>query len=182
MTAICVYMGSRDGHHDCWRELAEAMGREIGRRGWRLVYGGGSTGLMGRCADATLAAGGRVTGVIPGQLVEREVAHPGLSELIEVPDMHTRKARMASRADAFVVLPGGIGTLEEFFETWTWQYLGLHDKQLGLLQAGDFFTPLLQFLDTTVAAGFLDRDTRNRLIVEHDPATLLDRLAPSGRA
>lgn len=174
--SVCVYMGSRNGHEDHWRGAAEAVGRSIARRGWQLVYGGGRTGLMGACADAALTAGGRVVGVIPDHLAEREVAHTGLDELVRVPDMHTRKAQMAVRSDAFVTLPGGIGTLEEFFEIWTWRYLGLHAKPFGLLNHRHFFDPLLQFLDDTAGAGFLDADTRASLISADTPEALLDAL------
>lgn len=176
MTSVCVYLGSRNGHDPRWQAVAEAIGRGIGQRGWRLVYGGGRAGLMGVCANAALSAGAEVVGVIPQQLVDREVAHTGVTELIKVPDMHTRKARMAAMSDAFVTLPGGIGTLEEFFETWTWQYLHLHDKPIGLLNAADFFTPLLTFLDNAVAAGFLGEETRARLITAEEPEQLLDAL------
>lgn len=174
--SVCVYMGSRSGHAPHWQQLAEAVGEGIARRGWRLVYGGGRTGLMGACASAALAAGGEVVGVIPDHLVEREVAHTGLTELIRVPDMHTRKAQMAAHSDAFVTLPGGIGTFEEFFEIWTWRYLGLHRKPIGLLNHERFFDPLLQFLDNTVEAGFLNADTRTTLISASTSADLLDAL------
>lgn len=174
--SVCVYMGSRSGHEDHWRLAAEAVGQGIARRGWQLVYGGGRTGLMGACADAALNAGGRVVGVIPDHLAEREVAHTGLDELLRVPDMHSRKAQMAARSDAFVTLPGGIGTLEEFFEIWTWRYLGLHAKPLGVLNHRHFFDPLLQFLDDTTGAGFLAADTRASLVCADTPEALLDAL------
>lgn len=174
--SVCVYMGSRSGDAPHWQQLAEAVGTGIANRGWRLVYGGGHTGLMGACASAALAVGGEVTGIIPNHLVEREVAHTGLTELIQVPDMHTRKAQMAARSDAFVTLPGGIGTFEEFFETWTWRYLGLHQKPIGLLNHAQFFDPLLQFLDNTVEAGFLNADTHATLISATTPDALLDAL------
>lgn len=174
--SVCVYMGSRSGHAPHWQQLAEAVGEGIAQRGWRLVYGGGRTGLMGACASAALAAGGEVVGVIPDHLVEREVAHTGLTELLRVPDMHTRKAQMAARSDGFVTLPGGIGTFEEFFETWTWRYLGLHQKPIGLLNHAGFFDPLLQFLDNTVEAGFLNAETRATLISAGTSDELLDAL------
>ncbi|MFC0268919.1 LOG family protein [Kushneria aurantia] len=174
--SICVYMGSRSGHQPHWQAAAEAMGAAIAERGWRLIYGGGRTGLMGACASAALNAGGEVVGVIPDHLVAREVAHEGLTKLLRVPDMHTRKAQMAARSDAFIVLPGGIGTFEEFFETWTWRYLGLHQKPVGVLNHERFFDPLLQFLDNTVSAGFLDDTTRASLISADSCDALLDRL------
>ncbi|GEK48027.1 cytokinin riboside 5'-monophosphate phosphoribohydrolase [Bisbaumannia pacifica] len=176
MASICVYLGSRDGEDPRHREATEALGRLIARRGHRLVYGGARVGLMGRLADAALAAGGQVIGVMPRHLVAREQAHQGLSELIRVTDMHERKATMAAHADAFIALPGGIGTLEELFEIWTWHYLGLHDKPLGVLDSGGFYTPLLDFMDGTVAAGFLDQRTRDRLLAATTPQALLDAL------
>ncbi|MCM2973174.1 TIGR00730 family Rossman fold protein [Larsenimonas suaedae] len=176
MTSICVYLGSRNGNDEQWGALAEATGRAIAKRGWRLVYGGGRAGLMGRCADGALAAGGEVVGVIPEQLVAREMAHFGLTELHRVSNMHERKAMMADLADGFVTLPGGIGTLEELFETWTWRYLQLHNKPLGLVDQNAFFTPLLSFLDNAVAAGFLDASTRQALVAAETPEALLDNL------
>ncbi|MHB0776903.1 LOG family protein [Halomonas sp. WWR20] len=178
---ICVYLGSREGSHPQFRQAAEALGREIARRGWGLVYGGARIGLMGAVANAALAEGGEVIGVMPGHLVEREMAHQGLTELIHVANMHERKASMAARADAFVALPGGIGTLEELFEVWTWQYLDLHDKPIGVLNVAGFYTPLLAFLDNTVEYGFLNPATRANLIAEAEPDMLLARLATPTR-
>ncbi|WP_355659476.1 TIGR00730 family Rossman fold protein [Halomonas salifodinae] len=176
MASICVYLGSRDGEDPRHREVAEALGRLIARRGHTLVYGGARVGLMGRLADAALAAEGRVIGVMPRHLVAREQAHLGLSELIRVTDMHERKATMAAHADAFIALPGGIGTLEELFEIWTWHYLGLHDKPLGVLDSGGFYAPLLQFLDGIVGEGFLDQRTREQLLSATTPEALLEAL------
>ena len=176
MPNICVYLGSREGSDPCFREATVALGREIGQRGHRLVYGGARVGLMGALADAVLEAGGEVIGVMPDHLVEREQAHHGLTELIRVADMHERKATMAQRADAFVALPGGIGTLEELFEAWTWQYLGLHDKPIAVLDSQGFFTPLLGFLDSLVGQGFLDGHTRDALGASPTPPALLDSL------
>lgn len=175
-TRICVYMGARLGDSPMWGEAAEALGRAIAQRGWELVYGGSHVGLMGRCADAALAAGGRVTGVIPIAQMSHEVAHQGLTELIDVPDMHARKARMAELSDGFIALPGGIGTLEELFETWTWRYLHIHDKPIGLLNVNAFYTPLLAFLDHACNAGFMDLPTRQATKVESTPERLLDTL------
>jgi uncharacterized protein (TIGR00730 family) len=132
-TSICVYCASRTGASAAYAAAAKAVGSEIGRRGWRLVYGGGRAGLMGVVADAALAAGAQVVGVIPTSLMERELGHTGLTELHVVETMHERKLRMAESSDAFVALPGGIGTFEELFEVWTWRQLGYHDKPLGLL-------------------------------------------------
>ncbi|NWO56574.1 TIGR00730 family Rossman fold protein [Chromohalobacter israelensis] len=182
MVRICIYMGSREGHDDSFRLAAETLGRSIARRGWGLVYGGARVGLMGAVADAALREGGEVIGVIPHHLVEREMAHEGLTRLLRVDDMHARKAAMAEHADAFIALPGGIGTLEELFETWTWQYLGLHDKPIGVLDVNGFYRPLLTFLDHTVEHGFLNPETRSRLFAAADPVLLLERLVSAYHA
>jgi uncharacterized protein (TIGR00730 family) len=148
----------------------------MAERGIRLVYGGGRVGLMGVLADAVLAADGTAVGVIPNALREREVGHDGLTELHVVGSMHERKALMAELADGFVVLPGGIGTLEEFFEVWTWAQLGIHTKPVGLLNCCEFFDPLITFLDRIVEERFLAAHHRDMLIVAPDPAQLLDGL------
>lgn len=179
--SICVYCGSRDGDEPAFAAAAAAVGRGIAERGWQLVYGGGRAGLMGRVADAALAAGGRVVGVIPRSLMEREVGHAGLSELHVVDTMHQRKRLMAERSDAFVALPGGIGTFEELFEVWTWRQLGYHDKPVGLLNAAGYYDALLGFLARTVSHGFVSAPQHALLQVHHEPAALLDaigRLAP----
>jgi uncharacterized protein (TIGR00730 family) len=179
--SICVYCGSRDGASAAYARAAAAVGEEIGHRGWQLVYGGGRAGLMGRVADAVLAAGGRVTGVIPRTLMEREVGHTGLTELHVVDTMHERKRMMAERCDAFIALPGGIGTFEELFEVWTWRQLGYHDKPIGLLNVDGYYDALLGFLGHTVASGFVSTPQRALLEVATEPVGLLDaigRLAP----
>lgn len=176
MARFCVYLGSRSGEHSDFRQAATALGTAIAERGHTLVYGGARIGLMGELANATLDAGGEVIGVMPDHLVEREQAHFGLTELIRVPDMHARKATMAANADAFMALPGGIGTLEELFEIWTWGYLGLHEKPLGVLNVQDFYSPLLTFLDSTVGHGFLNTPTRDMLLDATTPEALLDAL------
>lgn len=176
MPRFCVYLGSRDGHDPQFLETARELGRELARRHHTLVYGGARIGLMGALADAALAEGGEVIGVMPDHLVEREQAHRRLTELIRVRNMHDRKASMAAHADAFIVLPGGIGTLEEFFEAWTWHYLGLHDKPIGVLDTGGFYSPLLAFLDNTVEQGFLNARTRDELLDATEPGELLDTL------
>lgn len=184
MSRFCVFLGSRDGRDPQFLDAARGLGRELARRGHTLVYGGARIGMMGTLANAAMAEGGEVIGVMPDHLVEREQAHLGLSELIRVRNMHERKASMAAHADAFVVLPGGIGTLEEFFEAWTWHYLGLHDKPIGVLDTDGFYAPLLAFLDSTVEQGFLNARTRAELIDAPDPVALLDaleaRLADAG--
>jgi uncharacterized protein (TIGR00730 family) len=158
-------------------EAAALMGRTLARRGLRLVYGGAHVGVMGAIADAALASGGEVTGVIPQSLWDREVAHTALTDLRVVDSMHTRKALMASLADAFVALPGGIGTLEELFEVWTWHHLGLHNKPCGLLDVEGYFRPLVEFLDYSTTEGFLGPAIRATLLVDDDVERLLDRLA-----
>lgn len=179
---ICVYCGSRHGAQTIYAEAARTLGHLIGRQGHGLVYGGGNVGLMGVVADAVLAAGGPVTGVIPQALVQREVGHQGLSEQFVVPDMHVRKRMMAERADAFVALPGGIGTLEELYEVWTWRQLGYHDKPIGLLNVAGFYDGLLSFMDHTVDQGFLDGTQRAVPLVDTDPARLLERLVAAAGA
>ena len=153
--SICVYCGSRPGENQAFADVAAQVGLWIGRHGGQLVYGGGRAGLMGVVADATLAAGGRVVGIIPRVLVEREHAHRGCHELHVVETMHERKRLMAERADAFLALPGGIGTFEEFFETWTWRQLGYHDKPVGLLNQDGYYDAMLSFLQHSVASGFM---------------------------
>jgi hypothetical protein len=171
---VCVFCGSSAGRSERYAAAARSLGRLLAERGIGLVYGGASVGTMGALADATLAAGGEVIGVIPQQLVDWEIAHTGVTDLQVVADMHERKARMADSADGFVALPGGAGTLEEFFEVWTWAQLGLHDKPLGLLDVDGFYRPLLAFIDRMVGEEFLRPDYRDMLVVADDPAVLLD--------
>ena len=153
--SICVYCGSRPGNQPEFATLARQVGSWIGLHGGQLVYGGGRNGLMGMLADATLEAGGRVIGVIPQALVEKEWAHTGCTELHIVENMHERKRIMAEHADAFLTMPGGIGTLEEFFEVWTWRQLGYHDKPVGLLNHNGYYNSMLGFLNSAVAQGFM---------------------------
>ena len=154
--SMCVYCGSRPGNLPEFAEVATLVGSWIGHNRGQLVYGGGRNWLMGIMADAALAAGARVIGVIPQALVEKEWAHKGCTELPIVENMHDRKRMMAERADVFLALPGGIGTLEEFFEAWTWRQLGYHDKPVGLLNLDGYFDSLLGFLDASVKAGFMN--------------------------
>ena len=177
MHRLCVFCGSNAGDTAAYREAAVALGRLLAQRRVGLVYGGGHVGLMGLLADAALSAGGRVTGVIPQALWDREVGHTGLSELRVVGSMHERKAVMAELSDAFVALPGGVGTLEEIFEAWTWGQLGIHRKPCGLLNVAGYFDPLLSFLDRAVEAGFVPPAHRAMLQVAAGPAPLLDLLA-----
>jgi uncharacterized protein (TIGR00730 family) len=177
--SICVYCGSRHGARTSYTTAARALGSAIGSRGWQLVYGGGNVGLMGEVADAVLAAGGRVVGVIPESLMQREVGHRGLTELHVVPTMHQRKQMMAERADAFIALPGGIGTLEELYEVWTWRQLGYHRQPIGLLNIDGFYDTLLAFMQQTVDEGFLSAQQLSAVEVGTDPVEMLLRLARS---
>ena len=156
--SICVYCGSRPGTEPAFAEAAREVGLWIAQNKGQLVYGGGHNGLMGMMADACLQAGGRVVGVIPKALVEKEWAHSGCSELHVVENMHERKSLMAERADAFLAMPGGIGTFEEFFEVWTWRQLGYHDKPVGLLNIQGYYDKLLAFLSTSVQQGFMNAE------------------------
>ena len=177
MQRICVFAGSGAGRQPEYAGAAEALGRLLARQGLELVYGGGRTGLMGHLADAALAGGGRVTGIIPDALNTPELAHAGIHTRETVPSMHARKARMAELTDAFVALPGGIGTLEELFEVFTWAQLGIHHKPCGLLNTAGYYDALIRFLDETVAEGFLRTDQRVLLESDHDPEGLLMALA-----
>jgi len=174
--SLCVYCGSRAGAATAFSRVAVDVGRWIGQHGGQLVYGGGNNGLMGVVADATLAAGGRVVGVIPHALVEKEWAKLDCTELHVVDNMHERKRMMAERADAFLALPGGIGTFEELFEVWTWKQLGYHDKPLGLLNADGYYEPLLAFLQSSVRHGFMSDWQMELLRVDGDVARLLPGL------
>jgi len=174
---ICVFTGSQSGARAEYADAARQMSRELVERGYGLVYGGGNVGLMAVIADAALERGGHVTGVIPDALVSQEVAHRGLSELRVVQSMHERKALMAELSDGFIAMPGGIGTMEEFFEVLSWAQLGLHDKPCGLLNIGGYYDHLIRFMNHAVDQEFLKPKHRALLIVENDPAMLLDRFA-----
>ena len=177
--SICIYCGSRTGETPAFVDAAREVGRWIGAQRGQLVYGGGNNGLMGVVADATLEAGGRVIGIIPKALVEREFAKLDCTELHVVDTMHDRKQMMADRADAFLALPGGLGTFEELFEVWTWRQLGYHDKPIGLLDVAGYFSPLLAFLRSSVGHGFISDWQMDLLQVESDPGVLLRQLAQS---
>ncbi len=177
MRSICVFCGSSSGAQSVYADAAREMGRTLAERRLRLVYGGGHVGLMGVLADAAMAAGGDVIGVITEGLQLREVGHRGLADLRVVPSMHERKALMASLSDAFVALPGGAGTLDELFEAWTWTQLGIHRKPIGVLNTAGYYDPLLTFLSRAVAERFLRADDLASVVVEPEPAPLLDRLA-----
>ena len=173
---VAVFTGSQSGP-PAHRDAAAAFAAGLARAGVGVVYGGGHVGLMGQLADAALEAGGHVTGVIPRALWDREMGHRALSDLRVVETMHERKALMASLADAFVALPGGLGTLEEIFEVWTWGQLGIHTKPCGFLDVGGYYTPLLEFLDRAVGAGLVRTAHRSMAIVDDDAERLLRRLA-----
>jgi hypothetical protein len=174
--SICVYCGSRPGERAGFTAVAAATGRWIGERGGQLIYGGGRTGLMGTVAEATRAAGGRVVGIIPKALVDKELANTLCDELHVVDTMHERKAMMGERADAFIALPGGIGTFEELFEIWTWRQLGYHDKPVGILNVEGYYDGLLGFLDHSVREAFMGEWQMQLVQVGTDADTLLQSL------
>jgi uncharacterized protein (TIGR00730 family) len=177
MKNICIYCGSASGTDPKYIEAARRVGTILARRELGLVYGGGRVGLMGIVADAVLNGGGRVVGVIPEPLATKEVAHDGLTELHVVADMHQRKALMARHADAFLTLPGGIGTFEEFFETLSWAVLKLHHKPMGLLNVAGYFDPLLALLNHAAAARFIRKEFLDLLVVSSDPEAIIEELA-----
>ncbi len=177
MRRICVFCGSNPGRLPAYREAATALGRMLARRGIGLVYGGASVGLMGAAADAALAAGGEAIGVIPRALMDRELGHPGLTELRVVGSMHARKAMMAELSDGFVALPGGAGTLEEIFEIWTWAQLGDHEKPCGLLNVAGFYDRLIGFLDHAAGEGFMRAEHRAMLLAAETGDELLAAFA-----
>jgi uncharacterized protein (TIGR00730 family) len=177
MKRICVFCGSSLGNRVEYSEAAVAVGGLLARRGIGLVYGGGNVGLMGVVADAALAAGGEVIGVIPHSLAQREIEHTGVTDLRVVDSMHTRKAMMAELSDAFIAMPGGFGTFEEFFEAVTWTQLGVHRKPCGLLNISGFYAPLAAFIDQAVSEGFIKPIHRQAIVVDDNPERLLDSLA-----
>ena len=177
MKRICVFAGSSRGAREEYALAAQQLAREVVAQGYEVVYGGGKVGMMGVLADAALAAGGKVIGIIPRALLAKEVAHAGLTELRVVGSMHERKAMMAELSIGFVALPGGLGTMEEFFEVLTWSQLGLHAKPCGLLNVSGYFDPLLAFLDATVSERFVKSEHRALVITSTSPTELLERLA-----
>jgi uncharacterized protein (TIGR00730 family) len=179
--SICVYCGSRKGVADAFVQAARDVGRWIGERGGQLVYGGGNNGLMGTVAEATLAAGGTVVGVIPQALVEKEAAKRDCTELHVVQTMHDRKRMMAEHAGAFLALAGGIGTFEELFEVWTWRQLGYHDKPVGILDTDGYYRPLLQFLQSSIRAGFMNDWQMDLVQVGTEPGALCEALVAGNR-
>ncbi len=175
MNSVCVFCGSSPGNDPAYAEAAQRLGRALAERDITLVYGGGHVGLMGVVADSALGAGGEVIGVMPRSLVDREIGHAGLTKLHVVSSMHERKALMAELSDGFVALPGGNGTLEEFFEVLTWAQLGEHRKPCGLLNVASYYDPLLKVFDRMVEKDFLREAHRDLVLVEEDPVALLER-------
>lgn len=186
LRTICIYCGSSDRVDGIYKEAAQEMGALLAKRNIALVFGGGKTGIMGALSDAVLAAGGQVIGVIPEMFNTPELVHRRLSELHVVPDMHTRKAQMAARSDAFIALPGGFGTFEELFEILTWAQIGLHQRPIGLLNIGGYFDPLLQLIEHAQQTGFIYREHQDLLLHASQPAALLNALGnyqpPAGLA
>lgn len=176
MKSVCVYCGSRDSNNSDFPELAGEMGRSIARNNWGLVYGGGKVGMMGKLADGALMEGGEVIGVIPTALKRLEVAHTGVSEMYETPDMHTRKAKMEQLSDVFLVLPGGFGTLDEFFEILTWRQLGIHQKPIVLLNADNYFKGLLDFAARSVKLDYVRQESLDLFTVTETADECLDVL------
>ncbi|CAM3949048.1 TIGR00730 family Rossman fold protein [Alkalicoccus chagannorensis] len=176
MKRITIYCGSSSGRTSLYETEAKKLGQALAERGIEMIYGGGAVGMMGVAANACLEAGGRVTGVMPKMLQEREVAHPMLDDLIIVDSMHERKSRMADMADGFVVLPGGAGTMEEFFEIFTWAQLGLHRKSIGVVNINEFYDPLLHMLDHMVKEEFLHESYLGMIQIAQDPGRLIDTM------
>lgn len=174
---LCVFCGSSSGRGESYEAAALVLGRTLAEAGITVVYGGASVGLMGALADSALEACGEVIGVIPKALQEREISHKSLTDLHVVGSMHERKALMSDLSDGFIAMPGGAGTLEEFFEVWTWAQLGEHSKPCGLLNVDGYYEPLLTFLDHIVAQGFLSERHRAMVLVERDPVPLLELLS-----
>lgn len=181
MFSVCVYCGAREGLLPGARAAAEEAGRLIAQRGWQLVYGGGRSGLMGAVADAALNEGGRVVGIIPQSLMQAEKGHAGLAELHVVETMHQRKLGMAERSHAFLALPGGIGTLEELFEIWTWHQLGYHGKPVALLNTAGYYDPLIQFTRQAAKLGYLQPEQLDIVSIGQEPAQLLETLYQRAR-
>ncbi len=176
MRRVCVYCGARSGRGDAYLEVARETARAIIARGYGIVYGGGRVGLMGALADAAIAAGGEIIGVIPGSLAEAEIAHAGITQLHVVDSMHARKALLTELSDAFIALPGGIGTMDELFEALTWRQLRIHDKPVGVLNAGGYYDPLIALLDRMLEEELLPASTRRFMIVGNEIDDLLEKL------
>lgn len=176
INAIAVYCGSSYGTNPAYATIATQVGQGLARKGMTLVYGGGRAGLMGQVADAALSAGGKVIGIIPTRLMDKEAGHMGLTELHVVPDMHVRKSMMIDKADAFITLPGGVGTLEELFEVWAWLQLGFHRKPVGLLNVDGYYDPLLTMMNHTVNQGFMRAENNAQLLADTSFEGLLTQM------
>ena len=176
MRRVCVFCGSKTGNDPEYAEVARVLGQRMAELGVGLVYGGGGIGLMGIMADSVLQAGGEVIGVIPDGLAVDEVMHPGVADMRVVSDMHLRKAQMHELADAFIALPGGVGTFEELFEVLAWRQLKIHSSPIGVLDVRNFFAPFLETIETSVSEGFMTSKSQRLFVLEDDPAVLLDRL------
>ncbi|NJP38389.1 TIGR00730 family Rossman fold protein [Alkalicoccus luteus] len=176
MRRIAVYCGSSTGRSDIYEQESTKLGKALAERGIELIYGGGAVGMMGVTANASLSAGGKVTGIMPRMLQEREIAHPMLTDLIVVDSMHERKSRMADMADGFLILPGGAGTMEEFFEVFTWAQLGIHKKPIGILNADNYYEPLLTMFDHMIREGFLHESYLSMLTIGRDSGRLIDMM------
>lgn len=176
MNSICVFAGSSVGNNTEYAQQARQLGMEIAKRGITLIYGGSKLGLMGEAANGALALGGKVIGIIPTGLVRTEVVHTGLTELIQVQDMHERKAAMNRLADGFAALPGGFGTFEEWFEVLCWSQLGIHEKPVALLNVREYYTPLIHMIEQSVQAGFASASHRQLIVVREDAASLLEEM------
>ena len=170
---ICVYCGSSRGEDSVYAKAAEALGREIACNNNTLVYGGAKIGLMGILADTVLAEGGSVIGVMPNNLADLEIAHDGLSELFLCQDMHARKKKMSELSDGFITMPGGLGTLDEFFEIWTWAQLGIHSKPIGIFNVDSYFDPMIFFIEKAISAGFIKPGHTSSLIIEDQAKNLV---------
>jgi uncharacterized protein (TIGR00730 family) len=177
MKRLCVYCGSNFGKSEVYREVARHVGTHLGKNGIGLVYGGGKVGLMGEVADAALSSGAEVIGVIPRSLADRELAHHGVTELFVVDSMHERKQKMANLSDGFIALPGGIGTMDELFEIFTWAQIGIHVKPFGVLDVNDYYAHLVRFLEKIVEEGFMRREHLEALHFEHDVAILISKMS-----
>lgn len=176
MRRVCVFCGSKVGHNSLYRDAAQTLGKLLVERGLGLVYGGGSVGLMGVIANAVLAAGGEIIGVIPEMLATKELLHTGVQQMHRMQSMHARKAKMAELSDAFIALPGGYGTFEELLEMITWSQLGIHRKPVGLLNVAGYYDPLVQFVDHAIAEGFIKPKHRELIVVADTPESLLDKI------
>ncbi|GEN53156.1 TIGR00730 family Rossman fold protein [Halobacillus faecis] len=176
MKRICVFAGSSTGNDPVFIEKTKALGMGLAAKNVELVYGGAKSGLMGVLADQVLDSGGKVTGIMPSHLFEKEIVHPNITKMIEVRTMHERKAKMSELADGFIALPGGFGTFEELFETVSWAQIGLHTKPLALYNIAEYYTPLVQLIEHAIRTGFVPEDNRNLFIDANDPFSLLNEM------